>query len=401
VLIANALLADGTKRHIDVAGGRIAALLPASATVPAGDEVLDLAGALLLPPLVDGHIHLDKTLLGLPWTPNQAAGNKVTDRIEAERKVRAARTVPEAETGSNLVRQVVTSGTLHMRSHVDIDNQLGLRNLHEVLKIRERFQGLVTIQIVAFPQSGILRSPGTADLLDAAIAQGADLVGGLDPVGIDGDLDGHLDAVFGIAERRSVGVDIHLHDGGEGGIAQLLAIAERTIASGLKGRVAVSHAFALGSVDVDMAARTADVLAKAGVAIMSHGPGGAAIPPLALLRQHGVVVFGGSDNIRDAWSPFGNGDMLDRAMMIGYRANFRHDHELQFAFDMVTGAAARVLGIAGYGIAVGGPADFVIVDAGSIAESVAARPRRKLVIKAGRVVARDGALVSHRSVTPS
>ena len=401
MLIANALLADGTKRHIDVAGGRIAALLPASATVPAGDEVLDLAGALLLPPLVDGHIHLDKTLLGLPWTPNQAAGNKVTDRIEAERKVRAARTVPEAETGSNLVRQVVTSGTLHMRSHVDIDNQLGLRNLHEVLKIRERFQGLVTIQIVAFPQSGILRSPGTADLLDAAIAQGADLVGGLDPVGIDGDLDGHLDAVFGIAERRSVGVDIHLHDGGEGGIAQLLAIAERTIASGLKGRVAVSHAFALGSVDVDMAARTADVLAKAGVAIMSHGPGGAAIPPLALLRQHGVVVFGGSDNIRDAWSPFGNGDMLDRAMMIGYRANFRHDHELQFAFDMVTGAAARVLGIAGYGIAVGGPADFVIVDAGSIAESVAARPRRKLVIKAGRVVARDGALVSHRSVTPS
>ena len=81
---------------------------------------------MFLPPLVDGHIHLDKTLLGLPWVPNQATGNRVADRIEAERKVRAARTVPEAETGANLVRQVVASGTLHMRSHVDIDNQLGL-----------------------------------------------------------------------------------------------------------------------------------------------------------------------------------------------------------------------------------------------------------------------------------
>ncbi|MGQ0581151.1 MAG: amidohydrolase family protein [Reyranella sp.] len=393
MLIANAVLADGTKHHIDVKGGRIAALLPADAGAPAEADVLDLAGALLLPPLVDGHIHLDKTLLGLPWLPNQAAGNKVADRIEAERKVRADRTAPEFETGSNLVRQVVASGTLHMRSHVDVDNQLGLRNLHEVLKIRERFQGLVTIQIVAFPQSGIVRSPGTADLLDAAIAEGADLVGGLDPVGIDGDLKAHLDTIFGIAERRGVGVDIHLHDGGEGGIAQLIAIAERTVASGLKGRVAVSHAFALGSVDTDTAARTADVLAKAGVAIMSHGPGGAAIPPLALLRQHGVEVFGGSDNIRDAWSPFGNGDMLERAMMIGYRANFRHDHELQLAFEMVTGAAARVLGLEDYGIAVGGPADFVAVEAGSVAEAVAARPRRKLVIKGGKIMARDGVRV--------
>ena len=112
MLIANAVLADGTQRHIDVKGGRIVALLPAAAGVPTRDDVLDVAGALLLPPLIDGHIHLDKTLLGLPWIPNQATGNKVADRIEAERRVRASRTLPEVETGSNLVRRVVTSGTL-------------------------------------------------------------------------------------------------------------------------------------------------------------------------------------------------------------------------------------------------------------------------------------------------
>jgi len=180
----------------------------------------------------------------------------------------------------------------------------------------------------------------------------------------------------------------------EGGLAQIRAIAERTRAGGLQGRVAVSHAFALGSVPTELAERTADLLAETGVAIMSHGPGGATIPPLKLLREHGVRVFGGSDNIRDAWSPFGNGDMLERAMMIGYRANFRHDAELALAFDMVTQTAADVLGVEGYGIAAGGPADFVVVEAGSLAEAVASRPRRKLVMKAGRIVARDGVLVS-------
>jgi cytosine deaminase len=364
MILRNATLPDGTRHDIEIKDGRIAAFLPPSIGEAAG---------LVLPPLVDGHIHLDKTLLGLPWVPNQALGNGVSDRIEAERKVRAGRTVSETETGANLVKQVMASGTLHMRTHVDVDNELGLRNLQAVLAIRERFKDLVTIEIVAFPQSGIARSPGTAALLDEAVAQGADLVGGLDPVGIDGDLDGHLDTIFGIASRRGVGIDIHLHDGGEGGLAEIVAIARRTRANGLKGKVAISHAFALGSVPTDSAARTADLLAETGVAIMSHGPGAAPMPPVKLLKDHGVEVFGGSDNIRDAWSPFGNGDMLDRAMMIGYRAT-------------------RVLGLADYGLNVGGPADFVVVDAAGVPEAVAARPRRKLVVKAGRVIAKDGVL---------
>src|SRR5262245_5496065 len=129
-MIRNATLPDGRRHDIEIEDGRIAAFLPPTDSAPR---------ILLLPPLVDGHIHLDKTLLGLPWVPNQAAGNRVADRIEAERKVRAARTVPETETGANLVRQVVASGTLHMRSHVDIDNQLGLKNLHAVLEVREKF----------------------------------------------------------------------------------------------------------------------------------------------------------------------------------------------------------------------------------------------------------------------
>lgn len=390
--IANARLADGNLCDIDVAAGRIVALAAASGAPAAGDDI-DLGGALALPPLVDGHIHLDKTLLGLPWVPNQATGDRVIDRIEAERRVRAQRTVPEFETGSTLVRQVVAYGTLHLRSHVDIDAGLGLRNLHEVLKIRERFRDLVTIQIVAFPQGGILRSPGTAELLDAAIAEGADLVGGLDPAGIDGDMDGHLNVVFSIAARRGAGVDIHLHDGGERGLVQIQAIAERSRALGMQGKVAISHAFALGSAPADKVARTCDLLGEAQIAIMSHGPGGAPMPPLKLLAEHGVRLFAGSDNIRDAWSPFGNGDMLERTMMIAYRSNFRHDRELLDTLEMATGGAATVLGVADYGLQPGAAADLVAIDAPSAVEAIVTRPRRKLVMKAGRVVARDGSFV--------
>src|SRR4051794_18563640 len=166
-MIHNATLPDGSRHDIDIKHGRIASLRPPTPSEP---------GVFLLPPLVDGHIHLDKTLLGLPWIPNQAEGNGVADRIEAERKVRAERTVSETETGANLVKQIVASGTLHMRCHVDIDNQLRLRNLQAILEVRERFRDLVTIEIVAFPQSGIARSPGTAKLLEEAIAQGAGLV---------------------------------------------------------------------------------------------------------------------------------------------------------------------------------------------------------------------------------
>ena len=387
--IANARLPDGGLRDIDIAAGLFAAVRPASGAPVAGDD-LDLGGALALPPLVDGHMHLDKTLLGLPWVPNQATGDRVIDRIEAERRVRAARTVPEVETGSALVRQVVANGTLHLRTHVDIDNQLGLRNLHQVLEIRERFRDLVTIQVVAFPQGGILRSPGTAELLDAAIAEGADLVGGLDPVGIDGDMDAHLNAVFAVAARHGVGVDIHLHDGGESGLVQMRAIVERSRALGLHGQVTISHGFALGSGPIDQVQRTCALLAESLVNIMTHGPGGATMPPLRLLAEHGVHVFSGSDNIRDAWSPFGNGDMLERAMLVAYRANFRHDHELATAFDMATGKGAHVLALPHYGFHPGHSADLVVVDAPSLAEAIVARPRRKLVIKAGRIVARDG-----------
>jgi cytosine deaminase len=392
LVLTDALLANGRRIDVHIADGVVAALPEAGSRPAPGAERIALDGALVLPGLVDGHIHLDKTLLGMPFIPH-IPGDSVAERVIAEKELRKSLTVPVEQRALALVRQVVAAGTTSMRSHVDIDDLMKLDGLHALLKVREAARGHADIQLVAFPQSGIVTLPGAAAMMDAAVREGADLVGGLDPAGFDHDVDGHLDVVFGIAEKRGAGIDIHLHDFGPLGCSELRRIAERTKAAGLGGRVAVSHAYALGGVDDAEFGKTADALAKAGVAIMTNGAGPVPMPPVKRLTEAGVTVFSGSDNIRDAWAPYGNGDMLERATIVGYRNGLNADADLALALDLATVNAAKVLGLKDYGLRVGGPADLVAIPAGSTPEAVVAHPVRKLVVKRGRVVAQNGELV--------
>jgi cytosine deaminase len=287
----------------------------------------------------------------------------------------------------------IANGSTSMRSHVMVDGSVGLKSLETILDVREEYRDVIDIQLVAFPQSGILKSPGTPDLMDQAIGLGADLVGGLDPASFDRDVEGHLNVVFGIAERRGVDVDIHLHDAGTLGVFTIEQICDRAAALGMQGRVAVSHAYGLGDIPQDAARRTAERLAKSGVSIMTNAPGAHSFPPVVLLREAAVTVFSGSDNIRDSWWPYGDGDMLGRAMMIGYRSGFYTDAELKAAFDVVTSAGARALRLEGYGLVEGAKADFVALDAEHVPDAVVSVPKPRTVYKAGRLVAQNGKLV--------
>jgi cytosine/creatinine deaminase len=314
----------------------------------------------------------------------------VRERIAAERVQRHRVALPIEARASALIRTLIANGTTRVRSHVDIDNDVGLDNLEAVMRVREAYRDWIDIQLVAFPQSGVTTEKGAPDLLASAMTAGADLIGGLDPAGFDNDVKGQLDIVFRLAERFGKGIDIHLHDGGETGAAELRDIAERAIAAGMQGRVAVSHAFALGSIGADLFAKTADALARAGVAIMTSCPPSAPVPPPAKLRERGVTVFAGSDNIRDCWSPYGNGDMLDRAAIIAERHALFADRELEDAFALTTSEADKVLGFPLRELRVGGIADLVIVPAASIADAVVDRPPRALVLRAGRIAAERG-----------
>jgi len=368
--------------------GRIGAGLVA----PAGATVVDGRGGILLPALVDAHMHLDKTFWGLPWRAHEA-GPTTRERIENERRLRRELALPVDVQAERLVRQAVSRGTLHIRSHVDVDTEVGLRNFEGVMTARSRLRDIVSVQVVAFPQSGVVSRPGTAELLEQAVKDGAELIGGVDPSGIDGDAAGQLDVVFGIAGRHGAGVDIHLHDGSEEGAAQIHLIAERTRALGLAGKVAVSHAFCLGMVDESRLAGLLDLLRQQRIAIMTTAPGDRPTPPVRRLREAGVTVGAGSDGVRDAWTPFGNADMLERAMLVAYRNGYRADPLLHDALDIATRTNARVLGLEGYGLEIGCRADLVVVPGETLGEIVAMRPPRALVVSGGRVVARDGQCV--------
>jgi cytosine deaminase len=388
MILANARLPEGGFADLEIAGGLIAALHAPGSADPASERI-DLAGALVLPALVDGHIHLDKTHWGAPRLPH-VEGRGVRERIAAERVERHRVALPIEARAAALIRTLIANGTTRARSHVDIDNDVGLANLEAVLRVREAFRDWINIQLVAFPQSGVTTEKGAPDLIAAALSAGADLVGGLDPAGFDGDVKGQLDIVFRLAERFGKGIDIHLHDSGKTGAAELRDIAERTIAAGMQGRVAVSHAFALGSIVPDVFAETADTLARAEVAIMTSCPPSAPVPPVGRLRARGVTLFAGSDNIRDCWSPYGNGDMLDRAAIIAERHAMFTDRELEHAFALATSEADKALGGPRRELRAGAVADLVVVAAASVADAVIDRPPRSLVLRAGRVGAENG-----------
>jgi cytosine deaminase len=389
LLLRNVRPMGGTATDILVLGGCIAA-----GPAPAGTPEEDGRGLLLLPGFVEGHTHLDKTTFHLPdWLVNEV-GPRIEDKIDTEREWRA-RTGHDAGAASlAMARAFLAAGTTRIRSHVDVDTSGGTRHVERVLATREAMRGLQEIQVVAFPQSGILGRQGTESLLAAALEMGADIVGGLDPCAIERDPVRHLDIVFGLAEKHGKPVDIHLHEPGTMGAFSLDLVLERTRALGMEGRVVVSHAFCLGDIpDRDRDALLAR-MAALGVAIATTAPASRPVPLVAACRAAGVTIFGGNDGIRDTWTPYGSPDMLERAMLIGLRNNFRRDEEVAIAFDCVSAAGARGCGFADHGLAPGARADLVLVDARSVAEAVVARPARRLVVSRGRIVARDGVLLA-------
>jgi cytosine deaminase len=371
-----------------IEGGRFARF---AAGIAAGGAVaIEGGGLLMLPGLIEPHVHLDKTLWGLPWRPN-TAGPRLVDRIENERQIRRSLNVPIEERGGNLLRQCIAQGSTVLRSHIDIDPETGLKGVHALLGLREKYRDVVDLQLVVFPQQGIVISPGTAELMEEAIRLGVDLVGGLDPAGIDRDPIAHLRTVFGIAERHGRGVDIHLHDGGELGAWQVERIADFTQGSGLAGRVMIDHAYCLGQIAPARLEAIGRRLAELKISIMTSAPSDIEVPPAAALAALGVNVAAGSDNIRDPWWPYGNGDMLERACLVASRFDWSKDEDLVKALGTATTNNAVALGLKNYGLAAGRDADFVLVDSETVAEAVVSRPRRALVAKRGRIVARDGA----------
>ncbi len=353
--------------------------------------VIEGEDQLLLPGLVNAHAHLDKNLLGLPWHVNQVPlAPTIGDLTANERRLRRELNLETRVQSAREVQAAVEAGVTHIRTHVDIDTEAKLGHLEGVMGTCAQFKDAVSMQMVAFPQSGMLIRPGTVALLEEALRMGAEVLGGLDPSIVDRDPVRHLDTIFGLADRFGVELDIHLHEPGTVGAYAVELIAERTRALGMQGRVTISHVFCLGMVDERYLGRLIDLLLDNRITIMSLGSGAGPFPPILRLVEAGVAMCTGTDGVRDTWGPYNTVDMLERVRLLGWRLGVRREAEMEMLLDLVTFGGATRMGDASYGLAVGSRADLVILPGATPTQAIIDHPPRSFVIKGGRVVVTQG-----------
>ncbi|MBB3541422.1 MULTISPECIES: amidohydrolase family protein [unclassified Rhizobium] len=387
LLLRNARPMAGESCDILIRHGKIAGL--GSYRPEDGMAVEDGNGAIVVPGLIDAHTHLDKTTWGMPWHVNDRPAI-LQGRIDFERENRQEIGIDAHRQSMRHAIGLAANGASHIRSHVDIDTRHGLSLVEGVWRTRDALRDIIDIEIVAFPQSGVMVMPGTVDLLDEALRQGCEVLGGIDPCGIDRDPKGQLDILFALAVRHGVPIDIHLHEAADLGAFTMELIFERIRANGMEGKVAISHAFALGMNDYVRVGKLIEEIARLDVAILTTGAPSVNVPSIMRLKEAGVRVGGGCDGIRDTWGPWGQPDMLDRAKVIGMKNGLRTDQELAHVLNVVSKGGADVMRIDGYGLDVGCNADFTLLTGETLAHAVVDTAPRPLVVKNGRVVARKG-----------
>lgn len=396
--------AEATDVTLD--GGAITAVGPASTAgtspteVSAGVTVLEGRGRILLPSFSDVHVHLDSTRLGQPFRPH-SGGPGVWAMMLNDRQHWREDDASVAERATHTLGAMIERGTTRVRSFAQVDVDAGLERLEGVLAARQEHQNRADVAVIAFPQAGLLREPGSVEVLEEALKLGADVVGGIDPCALDRDPVRHLDIVFGLAEKYGLPVDIHLHEPAQLGLFSAQLIVERTRALGMQGLVTISHGYGLAELPADQLQELLEDLGALDISMATVAPSGEPLP-LAKLAAAGVRVGLGQDGQRDFWSPYGNADMLDRTWQLAFTSRFRADELVEHAVAVATIGGASVLDPAAMrlasvadrpGLAVGDPAELVLVSGDTVTAAVMDRLPDRTVIHRGTVVADQLALL--------
>ncbi|TQM01926.1 amidohydrolase [Pseudonocardia kunmingensis] len=385
----------GDLSDVDLADGRISAIRPHTPGSSPPADVVEGRGRLLVPSFADVHVHLDSTRLGLPFRPHTASPG-IWNMVLNDRQHWRDAEWPVAQRATHTLGMMVARGTTRVRSYAQIDADCGLERFEAVLAARDAHADRCDVEIIAFPQAGLLREDGVVPLIEEALRGGAAVMGGIDPCLLDRDPVRHLDIVFGLAERHQVPVDIHLHEPGELGVYSTDLILERTRACGMQGKVTISHGYALGGVSEATTRRLLDEFAELDVAMATVAPSVDTAIPVDRLTAAGVRVGLGEDGQRDYWSPYGNADMLDRTWQLAFTHRYRADELVEHCLAVASSGGASILDPAAPrlrstadrpGLTVGDPAELLLLDGDTVTAAVMDRGADRTVIHAGRVVA--------------
>ncbi|EMT6576381.1 amidohydrolase family protein [Providencia rettgeri] len=358
---------------VEINDGKIVAIVPNKQHDNRALNSYSAQGKLMLPAFRDMHIHLDKTFYGGPWqAPQSREGKTIMDMITLEQKLLPELQPFTEERANALIALIQSHGSTIARSHCNIEPVSGLKNLDALQKVLNDHQQDLTCEIVAFPQHGLLLSKSEG-LMREAMQAGAHYVGGLDPTNVDGAMEKSLDTMFQIALDYNKGVDIHLHETSPAGFAAIEYMIKTVDENrSLRGKVTISHAFALATLNPEQAERTAKQLAEQQITIASTVPIGTLHMPLKTLNKNGVFVMTGTDSVIDHWSPFGLGDMLEKANL--YAQLYTRPDELSLSRSLAI-ATGNILPLDEKGQQVwpakGDDASFVLLDASCSAEAVA------------------------------
>ena len=361
---------------IGVSDGLIVAI---GSDVGPGRVEEDAGGRLVLPGFVDSHIHLDKACILDRCRAEGSLGEAISEVARLKADFDEADIHARAEA---TLKKAILQGTTRMRTHAEIDTRIGLRGLHALQRLKRDYAFAIDLEICVFPQEGLTDDPGAEALLVKACEQGADLIGGCPYTDIDPDE--QIARIFAIARRFDIDVDFHLDFDLDPSWSHLDAVIAATERNGWQGRVAVGHVTKLAAMPRERVMDYAARMARAGVALtvlpatdlflMGRGrdenvPRGVA--PAHLLAGAGVTCSLATNNVMNPFTPFGDCSLNRMANLYANIAQLGRSRDMALCLDMVTHQAARLMRCEAYGIAVGNPADLVVIDATSPAHAVA------------------------------
>lgn len=396
-VLRNALLPDGRLVDVAVDAGRITAVTAAGGPVAGGATSDDLGGRLLLPALGEPHAHIDKALTGdsIPNPKGDLMG-AIEAWIAAEDRGQLGHD-DMVERSAAALERLLLNGTTAVRSHINIGGSTGTAYLRAVKEAIKRFEGLMDIQLVALthqPMTGSAGAHNRAALLEA-VEMGIDMVGGCPH--LDPDPQGLIDNAIRVATDAGIGIDLHTDETLDPDMLTLPLFARAIQETGFPHPVSASHCVSLSVQPLNVQHSVAKEVAAAGISIIplpqtnlflqgwQHPvsmPRG--ITPIDVLREHGVLVAAGADNVQDPFNPMGRSDGLETAALLVMAA-----HQLtDVAMELVSNSVRQVIGLGRVDMQVGNPADFVAIAAPSVRGAMADAPRDRMVFHRGRLVAR-------------